>query len=158
MNKILFAITTTLIIFTTGCTSIPTVEKGSDEYNKLLQFQPVDDKAVMYIYRRADSDLKGHITTIDIGKTELATVGDCVVRHIVEGGDFNIEPNGNGAFAIEKELDASFPAGSVSAVELKHTTRLVLPNISELFLRDIDDLKSAIEQDSLCIIDGSSIP
>ncbi|RXJ71864.1 hypothetical protein CS022_19040 [Veronia nyctiphanis] len=140
-----------------GCTSIPTVQKGTDEYNELLNFKPVSDKAVIYIYRRLNSDHKGLMTTIDIGKEELPTVSNCVVRHIVDGGQFNIEPNGMGLFAIEKELNVSFPSGSVNALELKHTARIAVPNVSELFLRSTDELKKAINDENLCLIDGENI-
>lgn len=157
MKKLFIATAIAATILTSGCTTIPTAQKGTEEYKELLEFKPVEDKAVIYVYRRLDSDHKGQITTIDIGKEELSTVSNCVVRHIVDGGDFNIEPNGNGLFAIEKELDASFPNGSVKAIELKHTFRIAIPNTSELFLRDIVELKDAIEQDNLCMIDGSDI-
>ncbi|MEH8020892.1 MULTISPECIES: hypothetical protein [Rheinheimera] len=73
----------------------------------------------------------------------------------MDGGDFNIEPNGIGMFAIEKELGVSFPNGSVNVVELKHTFRIAIPNVSELFLRSTDELQKAIEKDNLCIVDGS---
>lgn len=157
MKKFIIATAVTSLLLTTGCSTIYTSPKGTAEYKEILEFKPVEDKAVIYVYRRLDSDHKGQITTIDIGAKELQTVGNCVVRHVVDGGDFNIEPNGNGIFAIEKELDASFPNRSVKAIELKHTFRIAIPNMSELFLRDIDELKKAIEQDNLCIIDGVNI-
>ena len=155
MKKLIIATAITSILLTSGCTSVPTAKKGTAEYNELLQFKPVDDKAVIYVYRDLDSDHKGQMTTIDIGKKELKTISNCVVRHVVDGGDFNIEPNGIGMFAIEKEIDVSFPNGSVNVVELKHTHKIAIPNVSELFLRSPEELRKAIKQDNLCIVDGA---
>ena len=157
MKKLILTTAIASIMLASGCTSIPAEQKGSAGYNEILQFTPLEDKAVLYVYRRIDSDHRGQITTIDIGKEELPTVSDCVIRHIVDGGEFNIEPNGNGLFAIEKELDLSSPNGSVSVIELKHSFRIGIPNVSELFLRSKDDLRRAIEEDNLCVIDGVNL-
>ncbi len=97
------------------------------------------------------------LTSYDIGEKELDTMPDCVVRHVVNGGTFNIEPNGVGMFAIEKELDATFANGSVSFIELKHSIRFGVPNVSELFLRTQQEFEAAITQDKLCVVDGKDL-
>lgn len=157
MKKLIIATAIASVFLASGCTSIPAAKKGTDEYKELLQFKPLEDKAIIYVYRRLDSDHKGQLTTINVGKKKLATISNCVVRHVVDGGDYNIEPNGIGLLAIEKEIDASFPNGSVNAVELKHTFRVAIPNVSELFLRSTDDLQEAIKEDNLCVVDGSNV-
>ncbi|MGB1199350.1 MAG: hypothetical protein ACPG46_09895 [Thalassotalea sp.] len=149
-NNKLAAIVTCLAI-TSGCTSIPSLDSSSPDYLKTMSFQPIEDKAVLYMYRTKLSDFQGAVTTVDIGEVDLAIFPNCVHRFELAAGKYNFEPDGFGTFAIEKEIELELKNGTVNFVELHHTSRIAIPNVSKVMIKTQDDFEKVMATDELCV-------
>lgn len=134
-----------------GCSSIKLINAQDPDYKKVTNYEAVQDKAVLYIYRTNLSDFQGMTTTVDIGPEELEIFSNMLHRFEVPAGTYNMEPNGIGMFAIEDELDLELEAGGVYFVELRHESRIAIPNKSALLLQTKEDLDKVMASDNLRI-------
>lgn len=150
--KLLSIFSILAVLALSGCSSIKILNSNTPEYQTVINYTPVPDKAVLYIYRTKLSDFQGQVTTVDIGPTELEIFSNCLHRFEVPAGKYNMEPNGIGTFAIEEELDITLEAGSVYFVELRHTSRFAVPNISALSVHSKEELEKVMASDSLHIV------
>jgi len=134
-----------------GCSSIKLVNAQDPDYQKITNYEPVQGKAVLYIYRTKLSDFQGMATTVDIGSEELEIFSNMLHRFEIPAGKYSMEPNGIGMFAIEDELDIELEAGSVYFVELRHESRFGIPNKSALLQKTKEDLEQVMASDNLNI-------
>lgn len=135
-----------------ACTTITKLDSSSPDYQKSMSFEPVEGKAVLYMYRTKLSDFRGTITSVDIGDVELSIYPDCMHRFELSSGTYNFEPNGFGTFAIENELDITMEKGSVNFVELRHESNIALPNESTLIKTTKEKTEKVLATDELCIV------
>ncbi len=152
MKKVVGILTLLGVVFLSGCQAIPAVSSNSPDYVKTMSFEPIPDKAVLYIYRTRLSDFQARMTSVDIGKVELTIYPNCVHRFELESGSYNFEPNGIGTFAIEEEIDIDMAKGSVNFVELHHKSRIAIPNVSKLIVRDQAEFERVMATDELCVV------
>tara|TARA_R110001583_G_scaffold85821_3_gene224882 strand:+ start:15928 stop:16398 length:471 start_codon:yes stop_codon:yes gene_type:complete len=141
-----------LLATLSGCTAIPALDSSSPDFQKSMSFEPVQNKAVLYIYRSKLSDFQGVTTSVDIGEVELSIFPNCMHRFELSAGSYNFEPNGIGAFSIEDELNITMEKGSVNFVELRHESRIAIPNKSSLIKQSKDDANRVLADDELCIV------
>jgi len=148
--KNIIASVATLVLLS-ACSTIPSLDSSSPDYLKTMSFKAEPDKAVLYIYRTKLSDFQGSITSVDIGDVELDIFPNCVHRFELAEGQYNFEPNGFGTFAIEDEIDIELKKGSVNFVELHHTSRIAIPNVSKLLIKTQLDFEKVMATDELCV-------
>mgnify|MGYP000703968541 CR=1 FL=1 len=151
LHKVLLFKVILISVLISGCSAIETLPPDTPEYNLVTSFAPVEDKAVLYVFRSKSSDFKLYLTTIDIGDVDLEISPSSVHRFEIPPGQYNMEPDGVGTFSFEEELDVDLKAGEVYFVELKHSARLGVPNKSELLESTESELRSVMEVDKLFI-------
>ena len=140
------------VFFLSGCSSIKVLNSNDPEYLTVTEYKPVEDKAVLYIYRSKISDFQGMVTSVDIGPKELDIFSNSVHRFEIPADLYDMEPNGIGMFAIEEELELQMDAGEVYFVELRHTSRFGIPNKHQLLEKTRDELDKVIASDQLLIV------
>ena len=149
MKRILISIFTVLTI--TGCSSIPMVQKDSDEFQKIVSFAPADENSVIYLYRNRDSDFGLFELKIDIGEDDVTTYPACYLRIELSPGNYHIEADHPDMFGFEQEMDFHAVSGEVSFFEYLPIARFGVPGETKIIPKEKDEAINIIKAQKLCI-------
>ncbi|MAM89575.1 hypothetical protein [Allohahella sp. A8] len=121
-----------------GCVNVPVIKPGDADYDRIVQFQPSDDKGVLYVYRDVGSHYGLFQLELQIeGKEDIVTSPSSFVRIELEPGNYQLEADHPDIFGFEDELDLVFAAGETRYLEFKPVARFIVPGSS--YLLEVDE-------------------
>ncbi|MHB0765821.1 hypothetical protein ACYCFC_15790 [Stutzerimonas sp. NM35] len=150
MKKILTTIAAVTLL--TGCTTFETVSRQSPEAEEILTFNAPLDGAALYLYRDRKSSYGGVEMILDINDKEVSLAGSCLKRVELTPGTYHLNANHPDLLGGEQELDITLSLGDVKILEFKPILRPIIPGESKLIPRTIEELRSLVDSQPLCIL------
>ncbi|MCK7542779.1 hypothetical protein MLC59_01165 [Marinobacter bryozoorum] len=134
-----------------GCTTVPSVDRDSEQGVLSLSFEPDDERGVMYLYRDRESHFGMHFLDIYIGDHTVETSAACFVRIELAPGDYLVEADHPDMFGFEDEMMFEAQPGTVAFFEYKPIARLVVPGSTKIIERSKQATIDKIQEQNLCV-------
>jgi hypothetical protein len=146
MKKIIFVIGAIAALGLQACTTVPVAKIDSPEAKLAASFTPESDKAVVYLYRAADSDYKVYEIPVefsDAGNATTAAIG--YTRVEVEPGTYELDASTYEATSSIEPIKLDLNAGDVVFVELSLQARFALGATGGFRVVDAKNAKKEIQ-------------